>query len=281
MTAAAIADAAARRRVLVVGSPPPGGRDLDLLVRPEEEAAIAAALEARGFLRRGTTWARFDGGTADVVDLIPAAEWGRGDVLFDEGVPLDGHERLVVPAPHHDLLLAATRFLRPSGRLKEGRTRRLAAGPARDPRARWRARAEAPAWDAEVALERLEALLDGVPRRDVRGTLRALPDVVRRRRGVLVRLSGPDPSATRAQAEALAEALDRLGYAAVIEPPARGVGPVLRSARHLAAGRVVITTGTRSLRLGARAAVKVRVDGTVPFDELAARSAELVWGVLD
>ena len=39
--------------VLVFGSPPPGGRDLDLLARPDEERVLAEWLAGQGFLERG------------------------------------------------------------------------------------------------------------------------------------------------------------------------------------------------------------------------------------
>jgi thymidylate kinase len=213
VSAAAVADAAARRRVLVVGSPPPRGRDLDLLVRPQEEDAVARALAAAGYRRRGSTWARFADGTADVVDLIPAAEWGAGDAVFAEATPLAGFARLAVPAPHHELVIAATRFLGPSGRLPAGRARRLQAGPARDPEAWRRARAQGPG----PALDRLEACLRDRPRRDLRDTAGALARRLRRPGGAVVALSGLDGSGKSTQARALADALHRLGYEPVIQ----------------------------------------------------------------
>ena len=217
MSAAALADAAVRRRILVVGSPPPAGRDLDLLARPEEEDALARALAGAGYLRRRSTWARFADATADVVDVIPAAEWGARDALFDDATPLEGFEHLAVAAPHHELLLAATRFLGPSGRLPAGRAERLAAGAARDPEAWRQARSHARAWDAEPALDRLEAFLRGEPRRDLRDSAKALSTRLRRPRGVVVALSGVDGSGKSTQARALADALHRLGHDVVIQ----------------------------------------------------------------
>src|SRR5947207_2177494 len=43
--------------VLVFGSPPPGGRDLDLLARPDEERVLAEWLAGQGFLA-GACFAR-------------------------------------------------------------------------------------------------------------------------------------------------------------------------------------------------------------------------------
>ena len=208
MTAAEIVDAAVARRVLVVGSPPPGGRDLDLLVRPEEERAAAAALAEAGYVARGATWARFADRSADVVDLIPFAEWGLPADVFDAAEPLPGFERLCTPAPHHEALIAARRFVGPGGTLPKGRAGRVRAALERDPQALERAAA------LGGDVERLRAALDGTPRRDLARTLRSLP---RQRVGAVVALSGIDGSGKSTQARALAEALDRLGYDAVIE----------------------------------------------------------------
>jgi thymidylate kinase len=98
-------DAALERPALVVGTPPPAGRDLDLVVREPEERSAAAVLERQGFQRSGSAWARFVDRTALAVELLPAAELrlapGDLEALFAEAEPLNGHVRLLRPAPHH------------------------------------------------------------------------------------------------------------------------------------------------------------------------------------
>lgn len=220
MSAAALIDRTAAGRMLVIGSLPPEGRDLDLLVRHEDEQLVSKVLLDAGYMARDGTWARFSECSADVVDVLPAASWSLGtpqlEALFDEAQPLVGFERLRVPAPHHELLIAATRFLGPGGRLPVGRASRLASGAATNPRAWSRARADAAAWRAQHALVRLEAALEGKPRRDPRATARAALRRVRPRVAVIA-LSGIDGSGKSTQARLLAESLDRLGYPAMIE----------------------------------------------------------------
>ena len=69
------ADSLASGPVLVFGSLPPEGRDLDLLVRPAEERALAEGLGREGFVRDGRLFARFRDCSAEVVELVPAADW--------------------------------------------------------------------------------------------------------------------------------------------------------------------------------------------------------------
>ena len=106
-----VVDRAANGRVLVFGSLPPEGRDLDLLVRPAEESAIAAALNEAGFLNRDVQWVRFRGCEVDAVDLSPAASWALSNeeiaALFAEARPLDGTTHLAEPSAHHTLLILA------------------------------------------------------------------------------------------------------------------------------------------------------------------------------
>src|SRR2546422_8795930 len=64
-------DAAAGGRVLVFGSLPPEGRDLDILARPAQRKAIAAALTREGLLTKdGARWVAFGDCTAVGVDLV-------------------------------------------------------------------------------------------------------------------------------------------------------------------------------------------------------------------
>ena len=155
-----------------------------------------------------------------MVDVLPAASWGLSaaqlETMRDEAQPLEGFDRLCLPSAHHQLLIAATRFLSPSGRLPAGRATRLANAIAADPPAWTRARAGATAWGAERALGRLEAALEGDPQRDLRATSRAALRRARPRVRVIA-LSGIDGSGKSTQARALAESLDRLGYSARIE----------------------------------------------------------------
>ncbi len=169
------------------------GRDLDLLAWPDDRRAVAAGLEAAGFLPNGGDWVRFAGCSAYAVDLIPAESYGvPEDELrraFDEAIPLDGMERLVRPAPHHALLILARLGL------TDKRRGRLEAALAEDPDAWTKAEAIAAAWRTD--LRRLER-----PRRLRRP---------RRRRRTVIALSGLDGSGKSSQSEALQDVLTRLG----------------------------------------------------------------------
>lgn len=219
-------DDAAGERVLVFGSPPPAGRDLDLLVRPAAEAALAAELRAKGFLERGVSWARFRGCQAEAVDLVPASEWRLEPealrTLFEEALPLEPYRQLVRPAPHHALLVLARRFVRGRGRLDDRRRRRLDAALREDPGAWERARAAAGAWRSTRALEllrtgtasraqRLAALREELP------PLEALRLAAPSRRALaVVAFSGLDGAGKSSQSAALQETLGRLGFDAEI-----------------------------------------------------------------
>ena len=220
-----IADAAADGRVLVFGSLPPGGRDLDLLVRPEHDRAIVAALEAEGFRRQGHELARFSGCSVEPVELIDAGGWSLPaaelEALYADAVPLDGCTRVVRPAPHHALLILARRVAHGGGELDEKRRARLDAALAEDPEAFERARTHAGRWAADAALAGLERIhRDGSSlRTDERmtpddGGVRAVVDRVRsmRQRGTVIALSGLDGAGKSSQAAALRETLERLGY---------------------------------------------------------------------
>jgi len=259
---AALVDRAAPGRVVVVGSLPPGARDLDLLVRPGEEATIAGALAGAGFVAHGGRFARFEQCSASEVELIPPHDLGVSatelDSLFVESVPLPGFDRLGAPAPHHRVLLGATQLLGRSGYLAPRHRERLARVLEEHPEAWARARDQAAGWKAERRLTRLARALAGEP-----PPLRArAPALLRRVRGTLrpqvVALSGIDGSGKSLQARALAETLERLGLpAAVIWAPlaneawldrlARPVKRVLRLVPGLATPKAVADPGRREV----------------------------------
>ena len=229
-----IADAATRGRVLVFGSLPPGGRDLDLLVRPEDDQAIVAALEAERFQRQGHELARFSGCSVEPVELIDAGSWdlpeAELEALYADAIPLDGCTRVVRPAPHHALLILARRVAHGSGELDEKRRARLEAALAEDSEAFERAHTHAGGWAANAALAGLERIhRDGsvlsaeeralaATERAVAadaGRLHAAAEWVRSRRrrsGTVIALSGLDGAGKSSQAAALRETLERLGF---------------------------------------------------------------------
>jgi thymidylate kinase len=233
-------DAAVADRVLVFGSPPPDGRDLDLLARDREEIALASTLAAEGFDQHGPHWARFQDCTVVAVDLLAAGDWGLppGELsaLFDEAMPLEPHRNLVVPAPHHALLIAARRVSR-SGVYGERLRKRVGEiAPAAWKEAEQRAHA----WDAAQSLAQLQVLHDSGTQPAAVARLRALGRrgsatqspgragrrALRRvaRRPAIVTLSGLDGAGKSFQAAQLAGALERLGFdAAVVWPAATNV----------------------------------------------------------
>ncbi|MCA1842687.1 MAG: hypothetical protein LC792_05755, partial [Actinobacteria bacterium] len=155
-----LVDSALDERVLVFGSPPPQGADLDLLARPGAQAVVAQALSSAGFVRHGVQWASFRSCAVDVVELLPASDWRLPDEelrrLFEEAAPWAEFRQLVLPAPHH-LLLIFARDLLYDGSLEQGERRRLAGALARDPGAWETAEARAPAWGVARALPLLRA----------------------------------------------------------------------------------------------------------------------------
>lgn len=217
-TAAEIVDRAAGGPVVVIGSLPPQGRDLDVLVGPDDERSITARLAQEGFARRGVTWARFAACDAEVVDVLPAASWNlpavQREALFVDARPLPGFEHLVVPAPHHRLLIAA-RLLGASGRLGERRAARVQEALREDPQVWSKAGDAAAAWGVASELDRLNLALQGRPRRVLMRTVAGLPR--RARRGAMVTLSGVDGAGKTTQTRALAQSLERLGYEVVTE----------------------------------------------------------------
>jgi thymidylate kinase len=240
---ALIVDRAVADRVLVFGSPPPEGRDLDVLAREPERRALAPALAREGFEQRGAQWVRFRGCTAVAVDLVAAAEWrlpaDELAALFEEAVPLSDFEHLVVPAPHHALLIVARRVSR-SGAYGDRLRSRVDEIASRAPSAWEEARQRAPAWRAASSLARLRALHDSgarpgaaariralgeraatttTPRRGARAALRRLT-----KRPAIVALSGLDGAGKSFQAARLAGSLEQLGLeAAVVWPAATNV----------------------------------------------------------
>jgi hypothetical protein len=211
-------DAAVCDRVLVYGSLPPAGRDLDLLVRPEEESGLVATLREGGFRPWGRSWVRFQGCSASVVELIPAAalrlEPAELSDLFAQGTPLPGAELVVEPAPHHALLILARR-LAGATHLEPKHRERINRELERDPQAWQKAREAVTAWAAGNSLEKLSDLYSRVHRRPV--TWRSM--VRKPHRNHVVVVCSVDPARRRLHADALCATLDRLGIGAAVEDP--------------------------------------------------------------
>ncbi|MGI8462493.1 MAG: dTMP kinase [Solirubrobacterales bacterium] len=104
-----LVDELAPEPVLAYGSS--GGRDLDLLARPDAELALREGLRAHGFIDLGRRLVRVGEHGSDVVELTPAADWRLAseelESLFAEASPIDGATLVVHPAPHHKLLILA------------------------------------------------------------------------------------------------------------------------------------------------------------------------------
>lgn len=192
-----LVDESASGRILVIGSLPPGGRDLDVLAWPDDRRSIAERLASEGFVARDGHWVRFAGGSAHVVDLAAAEAYGVPEdelrSAFEAGIPLEGMTRLVRPAPHHAVLILARLGVTPK------RLPRLERALAEDPEALAKAEEAAPRWRAD--LRRLR------PRTSPLAFLR-------RRRRLVIALSGVDGSGKSSQAHATEDALERLGYRA-------------------------------------------------------------------
>ena len=225
--------------MLVFGSPPPEGRDLDLLVRPDEEAALKRWLREEGFVEHGGEWVRFRNCSVESLDVVPAAAWGLPDDaldrLFAEARPIDGFRRLVRPAPRHLVVMLAQRAVEGDGRLEGKKAARLERALAEDEDAWAGAEAEAPSWRAARALaalraahangcriplpERAAALAEGpyaAGRSPRRARARAWREALRRRRHepVVISFSGLDGAGKSSQVIALLEILERLGFEA-------------------------------------------------------------------
>lgn len=218
MTIAERIDSIAGEGVLVFGSPPPAGRDLDLLVRPPAERAVAAELAAEGFVRRGHEWVRFAASTATAVELVPAEVWGLAgaelDDLFACARPIEGFSRLLAPSPEHLLLIVATRMLARGQVLTAGRRQRVERAVATEPAAWERARRRERRWGQAGALDVLREALEQEQGPDPVRAVRLGLWRLRRRR--VVALSGIDGSGKSTQARALAATLERLGHPSVV-----------------------------------------------------------------
>jgi len=231
---------AAVDRVLVHGSPPGEGRDLDLLVRTSSEAAIASALLDAGYHRDGHRFVRFRRGTCEQVELYPAEWWGLPadelDALFDEAVPLGGYSHLVRPSPVHTLLILGRRVVEGIGHLDDKKRHYVEWAVERDPKVWDHAADRAAAWNGLRSLELLERLvghgfvpttvrariIDDRLRASGRSPLRSHLEtarqlVPRRRRPVVVALSGLDGSGKSTQARLLVDAFNRIGIDCAIE----------------------------------------------------------------
>jgi thymidylate kinase len=234
-----LVDALVEDRILVFGSLPPRGRDLDLLVRSPEAGALNAGLEADGFTRHGSRFARFHDCSADVVDLAPAGSWRLPDqelrALFLEAEPLAGTRHVVRPAPHHALLIIARRTVGEGRALRARHADRIRLSLEEDPAAFERAVERSVAWGASRALSLLQdgyrsgaglpvgartraALeLERGRRTGLRRPIAALRRIWRPPRlGAVIALSGLDGCGKTTQSQSLQAALDCLGYETVL-----------------------------------------------------------------
>jgi thymidylate kinase len=215
-----LVDSALSERALVFGSLPPRGRDVDLLVRPADVDALIARLAAEGFERSGRMLVRFRGCSVAAVDLVRADAWGLPPAelaeLFSAGAVLEGTERIVTPAPHHQLLILARRL---SGRhLTQKHRESVEAALAREPRAWQIARDRAGAWRLQTELAHLQARYLSEERT---GGDRRWRRPARTR---IIALSGLDGSGKSSQTQALAAALRQLGYEPAVEwAPSHGL----------------------------------------------------------
>jgi len=282
-------DSVLRSRVLVYGSLPPDARDLDLLVGPDDAAAIEEALRADGFRAWNHSLVAFRGCTVLVVELIPAAGLGLPtaelDALYREAVPLPHLSQVAEPSPHHTLLilarrLAGARVLRPKHRTRIDRAVAFDAGA-------WeKANDRAHLWAAESALARLQSLHGGRA-----GYRRRHPPRPRRTR--VIAIAGTDGDRITSHAHSLRESLARLGFSAIVEqkPIRRSrLGEVLSLwrplCRHLGRGTVLIydlSPGSRSASnrilgpLSPRPLRSYVIDARRSRDEVCEELAEDAW----
>lgn len=282
-------DDALARAVVVSGSLPPDARDLDLLVRAEEERALASWLADQGFLQEGHEWVRFGNCSAESVDLLGLADWGVAaeaiERLFADARPIDGFRNLRRPGPGHALVLVAQRVAGRDGKVTTKEAARLERALADDPEAWDLAIAEAHHWHAGKAVaglkgahearrpmslsERATALVEarystGRTRR--RAALRGWLHILTPRRPaapVLITFSGVDGAGKTSQIDALREALGRLGLT-VDEEYVRIEWMTLTGNRALAAVaapvKAVLRLTSRSTRSAEDVASNERVD---------------------
>lgn len=279
---ARVVDHAVGARVLVHGSLPGRGRDIDLLARPVEEAAMRAALSAEGFTAAGRHLARFTQGSVEVVECIPAGEWdlppAEMEALFEDAIPLPHYEHLARPSPAHVLNILARRVVEGIGRLDERRRAYIDRALDEEPGA-WRlAEARAAAWSGirtlglldrlyhrgRVSLRERAEVIEARLREKGRSPMRARREAIRQlaptaRRGAVVAFSGLDGSGKSTQAELLAAALERLGYPVVVEwaklGEDRALWALARGAKGLLRPALMLRSHSQGLGLEGRAPV--------------------------
>jgi thymidylate kinase len=218
-----LVDDAVPNRVIVFGSLPPEGSDLDLLVRPPEEMAVREALRGAGLAEQDSRLVRLEVGTALEVELQSTGDWNLPraelDALYAEATPLPECRRLVEPAPHHRLLILATRTLAEGEPLSDRRKARITRALAEDPQAWAAAAARARLWGQSDAVEWMRAMYEGGRIARTHRLRRRMAQVGRigRRRGLLIAISGVDGAGKSFQAKALQGSLEALGLRARVE----------------------------------------------------------------
>lgn len=201
MTVLSLVEAAAPRRLLVTGSLPPEGRDLDLLAPPGPYAAVADALEHAGFIRRHTTWARFE--PLELVDLRRLPD----ESMLSRATPLPGFDRLCRPHAADDVRLVATAFAQ-DGQLTAGRRRRADVSTSI-----WQ---QAHAWGDSTAVSRLRQALAG-EHRDHSTLARVVGRARRVQQARVIALSGVDGAGKSTQAIRLRDTLTTAGVDTAVE----------------------------------------------------------------
>jgi len=278
---AALIEPALAAPALVFGGLPPAARDLDVLVRDDDVARLAAALTAAGFAAVDGGWVRLgvvDGELrADCLDITVGADWALPAAemswLWSTAVPILGYAKLRRPGPAAVLLVLAVRYGSSRRQLTAAHRARVRAALAEDAEAFARAAERAPSWRARVSLEALRAACETgrATSRRVRyllareqqareaedgrlARLRALRRAVapKDQRGSVVAVCGPEPAAREAQVALLLPVLADLGVAATL---CRGPWPgvparprdllrLRRSVRRVvAAGRLAMCAG--------------------------------------
>lgn len=207
----AVIAGAARHPVVVFGDLPPPAHDLDVLVDDADLVAASNALRAHGFVGHGHDWVLFRDGDATLVDLFPASSWQLPDdelaALFADAEPMEGLPAGIVrPAAYHRVLLLARR-LHWGGPIDERRKRRLDDALAAGDDVVALARKHAAAWRL---VQPLEALLSGVTEPDAQPEAERRWPWERRRRPVLVSLSGIDGSGKSTLAQGLVRVFEDL-----------------------------------------------------------------------